>query len=654
MIEFANGGQLVESISELPDLKNSKTLFADFETTSQDAKEKSTNPHFHCEALGIAIKRPDSRAYYIPIRHEQYDLDIATIHDWWFETISTCDEWINHNLKYDAHVSANSCGVLMGRDMRMVDTAVLAKLLDSDRFRYALDVLSEDWLGEDISWAEKALKRYLTHTKDYGVVPADVMAEYACQDVITNQRLYKYIRDLIPSEVWEGVAQTEIALTTILFHCEREGIRVTPDLNKHEFVMLHQMLEIDKKLEELVGRPFRPDHPGDCYDVLCNQYGLPVVETTDSGNPSFDKTAMAAYEAHVDAPAEVVDNIIKYRKLNTVMNFFVKPYRNLKDKDDIMHTDFDQIKRTGRMGAKQPNVQQLNKEAKKLIVPRDGEAFLSVDYSQIEFRLIIHYIKNQMGIQAYKEDPDADFHSLVAEWCQISRKPAKTVNFMIAFGGGKRKTVASLAANRELVGPFRERAEEHVQEWMKVNPDHPMYAKFVGEVFQTYAEEKGLEVYNKYHNTLPELKQVSRVAAGVAHNRGYVKNLYGRRRHLPQKISHIAFNTLNQGSAADLIKERTVALAPILEGTPIRMTVFVHDSILFTGPEEAIYDDRTVNDIVSVMEHPSCEDILRVPIRCTYGRSRESWFDADDDDNNPDAGLRIPYGYNSQLLGHLR
>lgn len=653
MIEFANGGRLVESLEELPNFENQPILFADFETTSLNDKVKSTNPWHNCYALGIAIKTPTSNAYYIPIRHEQYDLDISEIHNWWFRTIDSCDEWINHNVKYDCHVSANSCGVVVDRSIRIVDTVVLAKLLDSDRFRYALDVLSKDWLCENIDGYNEAFKPYLDGKKDYGLVPADLMGEYACQDVITNQRLYKYIRDRLDDSIWDGVAQTEIALTMILFYCEREGIRVTPDLKQFEFVTLGKMLKLDAELEELVGRPFRPDHSGDCYEVLCEKYGLPVMGFTDSGNPSFDKDAMSAYQAHVDAPLKVVNKIIEYRKHNTVMNFFIKPYGTLKGDDDIMHTDFDQVKRTGRMGARQPNVQQLNSEAKKLIVPKDGEAFMSIDYSQIEYRLMMHYIKSQMAILAYEEDPDADFHTLVAQWCEITRKPAKTVNFMIGFGGGKKKTVASLASNRELVGPFRERAEAHVQEWMHMKPDDPRYANAVSHVFQQFATEKGNEVFNKYHGMLPELKRTSRQAAGVAHSRGYVKNLYGRRRHLTPQAAHIAFNTLNQGTAADLIKERTIAVEEMIRDTPLRMLVFVHDSIMLTGPIDVIYDQRTAFDIVSVMEHPTIDDILRVPIRCSYGLSRLSWYDADDDDN-PNVGLKAPFGFQSRMLEHLR
>ena len=75
-----------------------------------------------------------------------------------------------------------------------------------------------------------------------------------------------------------------------------------------------------------------------------------------------------------------------------------------------MHPDYNQTVRTGRMSCRRPNAQQLSKEAKELILPFDNQHFVSFDESQVEFRLIVHYIQDSKAIEAFNENPDTDFH----------------------------------------------------------------------------------------------------------------------------------------------------------------------------------------------------------------------------------------------------
>lgn len=656
-MQFTNGGILVQDLADLPDLTGATRLFADFETKSGSKKEKAVNPWRFCDILGVALTVDDNpNAWYVPVGHydQHWNLPKEPVYRWWCEVLDSAESWVNHNVKFDAHVSTNWAGVMPADRLRLVDTMVLARLLNSDRIRYGLKVLSEDWLGHSIDKYNDVFEPYLYNNKDYGVIPGDLMGEYACQDVLTNRELYRYIDSRLPDSV-RDIADTEIKLTRVLFDMERSGMQVTPDLKQVELRTLYRMLKLDEELAELVGRSFRPDSNPDCYEILCQQYGLPVLGWTDGKmvegkrvkQPSFDKHAMTAYSAHPTAPQEVVQRIIEYRKLNTLMNFFIKPYGILKDEEDILHSNYTQCLRTGRMACKQPNSQQLSKDAKKLIVPGDGMSFLSVDYSQIEFRLMMHYIKDAAAIEAYKKDPDEDFHVLVAEWCEITRRPAKTVNFSIGFGMGRRNIVIQLAANKELVGPLKDEAERIALQMSGLEPGSDAFNDFRTRTFNSLAQQRGEAVFDKYHATFYTMKPTSKQAEEAAKRRGYVFTMYGRRRHLPVKMAFIAFNFLNQGTAADIMKERTVEIAQMLKGTPIEVVASVHDELLFRGPTKLIEDTRTIYDIVSLMEHPSIEDRLRVPIRCTYGTSSKSWFDADDE-------KRIPLDYTCKFLEHLR
>jgi len=655
MKEFPNGGRLVEHLDELPDLRNAGILYADWETTSGDPKVMSVNPWHNCDLLGLAITTDDTPGgWYVPIGHHdpRWNLNRETFIDWWCEVLDSAGCWVNHNIKYDAHVSTNCAGVIPPDHMPLVDTLTLAKILDSDRLRYGLKELSADWLGHGIKDLQEPFEPYLVRNKDYGAIPGDLMAQYACQDVITNRELYVYIWQHLPEECYQ-VRDIETALTRVLFDMERAGMGVTPHLPAEEFKILNTMVQLDTELAELVGRSFRPGANSGCFDVLCNHYGLPVLAWTKGkgkddgavGNPSFDKAAMAQYAVHPHAPTEVVEKIVEYRHFDKLLSAFVKPYRDLAVSGKL-HASYNQMVRTGRMSCSLPNMQQLSKDAKRLIVPGPGQAFLSIDYSQIEFRLIVHYINDTKAIAALVADPDADFHALVAEWCGIPRKPAKNINFAIGFGGGRAKVVSMLAANMDLVADLYDQAVQIVNGQASGLPPEEHEGR-VKATFEGLCRKRGEEVFERYHRTLPGLKRTSYRASDTAKARGYIRNLFGRRRHLPQDRAHIAFNTLNQSTAADLMKERTVAVHNMLKGTPLEIVASVHDETLIRGPIAAIEDPRTARDIVSAMEAPPILEKLRIPIRCSFGTSRETWADADPDQ-------KIPYKSAMHNLTHLR
>lgn len=630
MIEFANGGRVVESLSELPDLRGARNLYADFETTSGSPTKRSTNPHHHCDIAGIAVTVDDQQgAWYVPVGHHiGNNLPKENVYDWWCDVVDSADRWANHNIKYDAHVSTNWAGVLP--ECKMSCTLTQAKIVDSDRRQYGLDKLSLAWLHENIKGYEQRMKPYLYRNQDYGAIPIDIMGEYACQDVITGRRLDQYIQSRIPDQC-RKVADVEDRLTNILFEVEREGMHVDPQqLKIVELQILQRMTQIDAELSEIVGRSFRAHVNADCFDVLCNQYGIPVLAWTDeddetgepAGNPSFDIKALAQYEAHPFAPDGVVPRIREFRQLGTLNSLFVTKYQDL-EVNGCLHPSYNQCVRTGRMSCRDPNAQQLSAAAKRLIIPGEGESFISIDASQIEYRFIAHYINDWDTIEAYKKNPDIDFHNWMAGVCGVSRKPAKTMNFLIGFGGGKKLVTTALAANVELVGPLKAEVTQLLEEG-KIKEEQ------VVDTFNMLAAARAEKVYDTYHNNLPSLKRTGNKAASAVKMKGYVFNSYGRHRHLPRDKAHIAFNTLCQSSAADLMKERMVAAYDMIKGTPIRMVASVHDEILFIAPTEVANDPRTKRDLVGLLEQPDVK--LRVPIRWSVGISDKNWKEASSSD----------------------
>jgi endogenous inhibitor of DNA gyrase (YacG/DUF329 family) len=243
--------------------------------------------------------------------------------------------------------------------------------------------------------------------------------------------------------------------------------------------------------------------------------------------------------------------------------------------------------------------------------------------SQIEFRLIVHYIQDLAAIAAYAADPDTDFHQWVADMCGISRRPAKNVNFAIAFGGGKKKIVSMLASNMDLVGNMSTRVDELITEGKILDSQRQ-------EAFALLCTQRGEQVYNQYHDALPTLRTTSNRAAKNLELRGYVFNVYGRQRHLPVKASYRAFNTIMQSCAADAMKERTVAVAPRYNSWTrehgIILTASVHDETLTNTPREVAQDVTVLRTFAEMLEDTAVK--FRVPMRTSCGRSSNNWADA--------------------------
>ena len=650
MISFSNGGKLLEPGDSLEPVLagiGAKRLYLDFETTSFSFDRYGNRPYAGDRACGFAVTWDDCpHAFYVPMRHEvrANDANLPLDRSQYVlrQLVTTCEEWVNHNVgAFDSHFAAQDGAEFTGK---LIDTLQLAKLIDSDRLTkggYGLDVLSLDWLDKPIGSYENRVKEFLASMKrgnkqcrDYAAVPADIMAEYACQDVITNRALYYRMlraKDDVISKVWD----LEVLMTPVIYDITKSGLRVDlGELQALEIQIMTELAYLEEALHKEVGFACVPSNTDHCYELLINRFGLPILAWTDSAppGPSFDKDALVSYLSHpmVVGNAQltkIVKLIQLYRKRATLLTFFVKPYQE-RQVDGILHSSYNQIVRTGRMSSKEPNSQQLSDEAKELVHPDPGCAFLSADESQIEFRIIGHYVKEQTIIEAYAANPDVDFHQVVADMCGVDRDPAKNVNFAIGFGGGKKKVISMLASNMQLVGDLGRVADEAIARG-EVRADRRK------EYFDHLCMQRGEEVYNRYHHMMPGLKIETDLCGKTARARGWVKTAYGRKRHIPEKAAWKAFNSVVQGTAADVIKESAVKLAPrynkIIRDAGIQIKAQVHDQNLLHGPTDVMRDPVIHREVARCMEEPSVQ--FRIPLRVAMGVSDVSWKKADEKAN---------------------
>ena len=623
----------MEEASELPQVPQViGRLFADFETTSGHFQKKSTNPWRDCSTIGVAVAFGfDSPVWFVPKR--------LLVTGWWRDVVKAANTWTNHNIKYDVHVSHNDLSVTAKCELDC--TLNSSKLIDSDRVYkggYGLDALSKDWCKFNIDQYGTAMLPWLEGNQDYGRIPLDILAEYACVDVVANRKLATYVDETMPMESI-GVWRTEREFTSLLVDMERHGVTLDPQKVKiKRLSVLKRLIDIDAELNRIVGYPFRPHVRDDCYDVLVNQFGLPVLGWTnplrqseddeddeDEGyrepsapGPSFDKATMKKYLTYPGAPKDLIKLMLEYRQLNTFESLFLSKWLEMADARGVLHATYNQAVRTGRMSCSKPNLQQLSGVAKELIEPPPGYVLVCTDASQIEYRFISHYIHNERIIASYQENPWVDFHDWVANMVPTKRKPAKTLNFMMGYGGGKTKTIEMLSINEDFVGDV-------IAEVDALGLEGAEREAAIKRATVSRAEG----VYKRYHEAMPELKRTSKFASGRCVKNGYVRNHYGRRRHLPEKAAHVAFNSINQSSAGDLVKERMLALRR--EVPELIQVAQVHDEILGLLPKELVQnDDHYLRKIVGVLNNPNRP--LTVPVRWSIGYSEKHWAEAKGDD----------------------
>jgi len=649
MYNVKSNFHIIENLSELPNLQNREEIFLDVETQRNWNHEElgGLYPWKGDKICGFSISANDiPDIWYTPIRHiapGSKNLPIKNVMLWIQDILATCKDWINHEVKFDAMMF--DIGDNIEFKCRLVDTLTLSKVYYSDRLTYALKPLCKDWLNYDLNSRDE-VQDYLKRikSKNFAEVPIDILGKYCCDDVQMDRQLYRYLQKNKPEQI-NNVWETEIKLTPILFDIEKYGLRIDPlECKKESVKCLKTIIDSSTKIVQLTDREFT--NSNDCiYDIFVNQFNLPILNTIkekdedgrwyDTGRPTFDADTLALYKLHPSVTSdpkinEIVNLICEYRKESQFKSLFLDTFLDL-EVDGIIHPNYDQVKRTGRMSCRKPNSQQQNSRSKSFIHPHIGNGFISNDYSQIEFRLIVHYCNMQKAIKQYNENPNTDFHQFVADLFHVKRKFAKTQNFGTAFGMGKRTTIERLETNESIM-------EEIGNIVNKLIEENKLDANLRILKFRELCKKHAEAAYEAYHKEFPEIKLTSEKAKDTASIRGFVFDAYGRRRYLPGKFSRKAFNTIIQSCAADVMKERLVAISPRYNSESrkwgIKNVANVHDNDLKETPLEVLYNPNLHKYICSILEDTAVK--FRIPILIGLGISPNNWAEADADESIKD------------------
>ena len=602
-----------------PDLSGEKYIAIDLETKDPNLRSKGSGAiQGHGEIVGIAVATEGWKGYY-PIAHEGGgNLDRRIVLEWFKKVCATDSYKIFHNAMYDV-CWIRAYGIPING--HIMDTMLMASLIDENRLWYTLNSISYDYLRKTKD--EKALK---DAAESWGIdpkselykLPAMYVGSYAEQDAYLTLELFKRLSAEIQKKNLVEIFDLESQLFPCLIDMKFKGVRVDVErahklkkqlLQQEESILLQVKKETGIDVQIWAARSIAK-----VFDKL----SLTYAKTEKTQSPSFTKNFLSTHSN------PVVKSIAKAREINKAHTTFIDTILKHNYRGRI-HADINPIRSdqggtvTGRFSYSNPNLQQIparNKDLgpmiRSLFLPEEGHKWGCFDYSQQEPRLVVHYAAStepicfdnsvEKIVDKFNNN-DVDFHQTVADMANISRTQAKTINLGLFYGMGKAKLQAELGLN-------------------------------------TKAEAEDL--FNQYHENVPFVKELMNSTSRHAQISGSIGTLLGRRcrfnkwepksfgMHKPMdfdeavstyKLEHIrraftykALNKLIQGSAADMTKKAMLDLYN--EG--IVPHIQIHDEL-----DISVKDEAQAQKIIKIMENAVT---LKVPNKVDY-EFGNSWGD---------------------------
>ena len=492
---------------EYPDLRSYPEIAIDLETRDPELKSKGSGSVIgKGEIVGFAVAVEGYRGYF-PIAHENGpNMDRKKTIEWFKDICESPATKIFHNAMYDVcwirKLGININGLI-------VDTMIASSLIDENRFSYTLNTLSWHHLSKgknEKKLIDAAKERGLDPKADMWRLPAMEVGAYAEQDASLTLELWHKCKKILIEDHLQEIFDLETDLFPCLVDMRFQGVRV--DVQKAHTVKQDLALQ-----EELILREIKKESNLDIQLMaarsiakLFDKLGLEYSRTAKSDEPSFTKNFLANH------PHPLVQKIAQARKINKVRTTFIDSILKYEHCERI-HAEINQIRSddggtvTGRFSYVNPNLQQIPARdpatgplIRSLFIPEEGMKWGCFDYSQQEPRLVAHYaLKFRLAsvnpiADSYENDPSTDFHKIVAEMAEIPRSQAKTINLGLFYGMGKAKLQAELGVTKE----------------------------------------KSAELFNKYHNRAPFVKQLMNKVTSAAQSKGQIKTLLGRRCRFPK------------------------------------------------------------------------------------------------------------------------
>jgi DNA polymerase-1 len=562
---------VIDSSEKLEQLK--QTL-SSVKTISLDTETSGTDP-MQARLVGISLAVKEGEGYYIPVGHiglaTQLSLD-EVIRALTLSLTNESIQKVGHNLKFDALMLSNN-GVEVSP--LSFDTMIAQWIIDPSS-RVGLKEIAGVYLNATMTHIEELIgsgKNQISMEQ----VPVDTAAPYAAADAEVCLRLMPILQKKLEERKSLGIFHDiEMPLIPLLMEMEKNGITLDGDyLKQFSSEMGTRLMEIEKQVFQSVGYSFNLNSTQQLSKVLFETLRLePPDRNKKTASGHYSTSAAVLDELRGEHP--VVDLLLEYRELSKLKSTYLESLPlQINPKTGRVHTSFNQTGSvTGRLASSDPNLQNIptrtetGRRVRNGFVAALGHQLLSIDYSQIELRVVAHMSKDQRMLDAFRAGQDihaataAAINNIALE--QVTpdqRRHAKAINFGLIYG------MSAFGLSRG-TGLTLGEAENFVRE---------------------------------YFNDFPGVKQYLDGIRVLAARQGYVETLLGRRRYFPNLANPVNINMRNreereainapiQGTAADILKIAMIQLMPALNssGLKARLLLQVHDELVLEAPQEEI------------------------------------------------------------------
>lgn len=484
--------------------------------------------------------------------------------------------WIFQNAKFDVKMLRRRGIEIAGK---WIDIAVAARIVRNDYMGAKPYSLASQARRHGME-KDKAVDEYIKLNNCYEVrrdffgeetkcprfdyVPLDIMDRYAAKDARLTYDLYSlYIDQMDASDLI--LFKQECELTRVCFEMEEAGILVDKGFTTRALYGERSLIEEFKSLyHSLTGNEF-VNSAKSAQKVL--EYQLP---RTEAGNPSLNDDVLEEIlikgSENDQNIAKLIQKIRHHEK--RVSTYFTSYLNSMDDRNLIHPTMWQAGTRTGRFSYSDPNLQNIPKDedtddhreeypVRACFIPSQRNFFLSLDYSQMEYRMMAAYANEEDVIEGVMNGED--FHKRIADLVGIKRTQAKTLNFAILYGAGEEKIANMLGCTR--------------------------------------LEARRLKY--KYFMALPKVEKFIERVIATGRSRGYVVNWMGRKLYSDPEFCYALPNHLIQGGGADVVKKAMVDIRKNLNFNGPGMVLQIHDQLVFELTDK---DIPSIPTIIHIME----------------------------------------------------
>lgn len=600
------------------DIRNSELVAIDCETFGEDDEyHKGALDPWLGEMAGFSVSTNDY-SYYVPLNHVGQEVNDKEVVAYLKPTLEGAKS-VMHNAPFDCKWFYVKYGVNL-IDGLHADTRIMARLLDENR-SHRLKDLTTDWLREPSDNFDE-----IFGSTPFNEVDIYVALVYAAGDTEKTLKLYQWML-----KHFEGRDDLK-RLKTLLFDIEMpvartfirsdlRGIRFDVDqARKLDAQFAEEEAQYKNEIDEMFGEEINLNSPQQLKRKLFEELKLPDIADGSTGVKVLKKLT----KNH-----GVIPKILEYRGVGKLRQAFTEKLPHEIKSDGKIHPWHNTLGAdTGRFTCKDPNTQQIpakRPEVRKLFTSDEGRILVSMDFSQIELRVLAHLADEKVLIQAFHEG--RDIHSTTAAMisggkytyedvqeykdvqghnCQKLRKQAKVVNFGIVYG----MSAKGLADTLDIT---KQEAQQVIDNYFKGYP--------------------GISTY------MDEQKRLAR-------KQGFVTDMFGRKRRLRQKYrskdqfehfsaDRMAGNFPIQSSAGSMLKKAIVDLGEVLPKYDSYIALQVHDELVYDCPKdisrEALYAIRdTMTNAVKLVV-PVKSDIEIYPKRWMETVGEDEWFGVEND-----------------------